>query len=168
MSYRPSVFMAHFALLGTVATASAQEPPLPAAGDSGRMVRMHTVSGMLQGRLTAPFHATDATLSYCRYPGTPCTGLEDSTAIRTISVAALTRLELSPGSHWRRGALIGGIFGAVAGGLSTAFLVSFCESRNCASNRSAIIVLGGMSGAVTFGAFGAIWGSAFSRWESRP
>lgn len=126
---------------------------------------MHTATGMVQGRLTAPFHSTDATLSYCRYPGTPCVGREDSLAIRTISVSALTRLEQSPGSHWRRGAIIGGAVGAILGGLAMSFVLAMCE-YDCPNQKAPLIVLGGMVNAVAFGAVGALWGSAFPRWES--
>jgi len=28
------------------------------------------------------------------------------------------------------------------------------------------VILGGLSGGLTFGALGALWGSAFPRWES--
>lgn len=157
--------LASIALLGTAATASAQQPPLPAAVDSGRMVRMHTAAGMVQGRLVSPFRPTDATLSYCRYPGPPCVGREDSVAVRTISVSALTRLEQSPGSHWRRGAIIGGAVGAVLGGLAMSFALGMCE-RDCPKQKAPLIVLGGMVNAVAFGGVGALWGSAFSRWES--
>lgn len=152
-------------LLGAASAASSQIPALPAAVDSGRMVRMHTAAGMVQGRLVSPFRPTDATLSYCRYPGPPCVGREDSLAVRTISVSALTRLEQSPGSHWRRGAIIGGAVGAVLGGLAMSFAIGMCE-RDCPKQKAPLIVLGGMLNAVAFGGVGALWGSAFSRWES--
>jgi hypothetical protein len=153
--------------LATASVASAQLPALPSSVDSGRMVRMHTATGMIQGRLTTPFRATDPTLTYCRYPGPPCVGPEDSLAIRTISVSALTRLEQSPGSHWRRGAIIGGAFGAIAGGLTMSFLLAMCE-YDCPNQKAPLIVLGGLVNGVAFGGIGALWGSAFPRWEVRP
>ena len=152
-------------LLGAASAASSQTAALPAAVDSGRMVRMHTATGMVQGRLVSPFRPTDATLSYCRYPGPPCVGRDDSLAVRIISVSALTRLELSPGSHWRRGAIIGGAVGAVLGGLAMSFALGMCE-RDCPTQKAPLIILGGIVNAVAFGGVGALWGSAFSRWES--
>jgi len=167
MINRACRLIASIALLGTVATASAQRPALPVAVDSGRMVRMHTATGMVQGRLTAPFRATDPTLTYCRYPGPPCVGREDSAAVRTISVSALTRLEQSPGSHWRRGATIGGAVGAILGGLAMSFALGMCE-YDCPDQKGPLIVLGGLVNGVAFGGLGALWGSAFPRWEVRP
>jgi hypothetical protein len=154
-------------LLGSAFTASAQQPALPSAVDSGKLVRMHTATTMLEGRLLSRYAGTDSTLQYCRFPGRPCLGIEDSAAMRRIPVRDLQRLEVSPGSHWRRGAVIGGVFGTVAGGLSTAFVVALCESRSCGDNRTALIALGGISSGLTFAALGALWGSAFPRWDSR-
>ena len=74
------------------------------------------------------------------------------------------------------GAIVGGLllesfagvcFGAAMGVLGTAFLVSMCDTADCASNRDTIVLLGGISSGLTFGALGALWGSAFPRWESR-
>ena len=154
-------------LLGSAPTASAQQPPLPASVDSGKMVRMYTATTMIEGRLLAPYGKHDSALYYCRFPGRPCLGIEDSAAMRTIPVSDLRRLDVSTGSHWRRGALIGGVLGAAMGVLGTAFLVSMCDTADCASNRDTIVLLGGISSGLTFGALGALWGSAFPRWESR-
>ncbi|MBK7596329.1 MAG: hypothetical protein IPJ11_14080 [Gemmatimonadetes bacterium] len=154
-------------LLGGAFTASAQQPPLPASVDSGKMVRMYTATTMLEGRLLAPYGMGDSALHYCRFPGRPCLGIEDSAAMRTIPVSDLRRLDVSTGSHWRRGALIGGVLGAAMGVLGTAFLVSMCDTADCAANRDTIVILGGISCGLTFGALGALWGSAFPRWDSR-
>lgn len=153
-------------LLGLARSMAAQQPSLPAAVDSGRMVRMYTATTMIEGRLLARFDRNDPSLRYCRFPGRPCLGIEDTAAMRTMPVTELRRLEIATGSHWRRGATIGGVVGGVLGALSTAFAISFCESAHCADNRASIIVLGGMSGGLTFGALGALWGSAFPRWEA--
>ncbi len=154
-------------LLGSAPTASAQQPALPAPVDSGKMVRMYTATTMIEGRLLAPYGKHDSALYYCRFPGRPCLGIEDSAAMRTIPVSDLRRLDVSTGSHWRRGALIGGVLGAAMGVLGTAFLVSMCDTADCASNRDTIVLLGGISSGLTIGALGALWGSAFPRWESR-
>ena len=87
--------------------------------------------------------------------------------MRPLPVSDLLRRDVSTGSHWRRGALIGGVLGAAMGVLGTAFLVSMCDTADCASNRDTIVLLGGISSGLTIGALGALWGSAFPRWESR-
>ncbi|MBL0178962.1 MAG: hypothetical protein IPP98_07550 [Gemmatimonadetes bacterium] len=87
--------------------------------------------------------------------------------MRTIPVSDLRRLDVSTGSHWRRGGLIGGVIGAAMGVVGTAFAVSMCDTADCASNRDTIVILGGISSGLTFGALGALWGSAFPRWDSR-
>lgn len=170
MQYRVRVFATVTFLVARVASVQGQAPVTGSPVDSGKAVRMHTATGIITGRLTARFHQTDDTLRYCRYPGPPCLGTEDSVAMRTIAAATLQRLEVSPGSHWRRGAVIGGVFGAIMGGVSTAFLISFCEGSECGSKRSRdlAVVLGGLSGGLTFGALGALWGSAFPRWHTNP
>jgi len=154
------------ALFAGVGTAAAQQPPLPASVDSGKMVRMYTATTMIEGRLLAPFVRNDSSLRYCRFPGRPCLGIEDTAAMRTMPVGALRRLDVSTGSHWRRGALIGGVLGAAIGGLGTALLVGLCDTAHCASHGDTMVILGGLSGGLTFGALGALWGSAFPRWES--
>jgi|CXWL01.1.fsa_nt_gi hypothetical protein len=167
MTHSIRYLFAGLVLLGLAPTASAQQPALPTSVDSGKMVRMYTATTMIQGRLLAPFGRNDSALRYCRFPGRPCVGIEDSAAMRTIPVTALRRLDVSNGSHWRRGALIGGVIGAAMGVVGTAFVVSMCDTSDCASHRNTIVMLGGISSGLTFGALGALWGSAFPRWDSR-
>ena len=142
----------------------AQDTILPVTIDSGKMVRMQTTHSVVIGRLTARYQRPDAILHYCRYPGPPCLGAEDSAAVRTMPVATVLRLEVSQGSAWRRGAVIGGVLGAVTGGFMTAFLLSFRECTRCGS-KTPIIVAGAISNGLFWGGLAALWGSAFPRWS---
>ncbi|HET9133392.1 MAG TPA: hypothetical protein VFN90_03730 [Gemmatimonadales bacterium] len=153
-------------LYGITLPLAAQTQTLPTAVDSGRVVRLHTPTGKLVGRLTSPFRNTDPVVHFCRYPGPPCQSAYDSTGIRAVDTAALLRVEVSRGSRWQKGATIGGFAGGMLGGLFGLFLQGFCEFE-CPS-RSEAIVVGMASGAVFWGAIGAIWGSGFPRWEDAP
>ena len=86
--------------------------------------------------------------------------------MRTMPVAAVLRLEVSQGSLWGRGALIGGVLGAVTGGFATAFLLSFRECTRCES-KTPIIVAGAVSNGLFWGGLGALWGSAFPKWNMK-
>ncbi len=146
---------------------AAQDTLLPVAVDSGKMVRMHLAHSVVIGRLTTRFQRSDAELHYCRYPGPPCLGIEDSAAVRTVPAANLLRIEVSQGSLWHRGAVIGGVLGAVTGGFATAFLLSFRECIKC-DPETPIIVVGAISNGLFWGGLGALWGSAFPRWDKSP
>lgn len=163
---RPVVLLVALCTLAPIGLA-AQDTLLPVAIDSGKMVRMHTTHSIVLGRLTARFQNTDAALHYCRYPGPPCLGAEDSAAVRTMPVATVLRLEVSQGSAWRRGAVIGGVLGAVTGGLATAYVLGFRECTRCES-KTPIIVAGAISNGLFWGGLGALWGSAFPRWSKSP
>ncbi len=156
--------------LAAVTPASAQTPRPSVPVDSGKLVRMHTASQIITGRLTARFGTSDDSLRYCRYPGPPCAGQEDSVAMRTIAAGQVQWLEVSNGTRWRKGATIGGLVGAALGGISTSFLISFCETSDCRSKsyRNRVVALGVLSGALTSGALGAIWGAGFPRWPKVP
>ncbi len=153
-------------LLAVVTSASGQVPLTPTAVDSGKMVRMYTSTSRITGRLTARFQSTDTVLHYCRYPGPPCLGIEDSSARRALSTATLLRLEVSRGSQWRRGAIIGGVLGAATGAVATSFLLGFRECIRC-SPKTPIVVAGAISSGLFWGGLGALWGSAFPKWDAR-
>ncbi len=159
---RSGIFLALFAL--APARLAAQDTLAPVTIDSGKMVRMHLAHSVVIGRLTSRFQRTDAALQYCRYPGPPCLGAEDSAAVRTMPVATVLRLEVSQGSLWGRGAIIGGVLGAVTGGFATAYLLSFRECMRCES-KTPIIVAGAISNGLFWGGLGALWGSAFPKWN---
>lgn len=161
---RAGVFLALCALAPV--GLAAQDTLVPVTIDSGKMVRMHTSHSVVIGRLTSRFQRTDAALHYCRYPGPPCSGIEDSTAMRTMPAATVLRLEVSQGSLWGRGALIGGGLGAVTGGFAIAFLLSFRECTRCES-KTPIIVAGAISNGLFWGGLGAVWGSAFPKWNKK-
>ncbi len=154
-------------LLAVVTSASGQVSLTPTAVDSGKMVRMYTSTSRITGRLTARFQGTDTVLHYCRYPGPPCLGVEDSSAIRALSAATLLRLEVSRGSQWRRGAIIGGVLGAATGAIVTSFLLSFRECYPRCSPKTPIVVAGAISNGLFWGGLGALWGSAFPKWDAR-
>ncbi len=153
-------------LYGIPAPLVAQTPTLPTTVDSGRVVRLHTPTGKLVGRLTSPFRNTDPVVHFCRYPGPPCQGATDSTGIRSLDTAALLRLEVSAGTKWRSGAVIGGVAGVLLGWLAGELEHGFCES-NCGS-RTSIMVRNTVTGALVSAGIGAIWGSGFPRWEDAP
>lgn len=132
--------------------------------DSGTLIRMYTPTGRITGRLTTRFEKSDATLSYCRYPGPPCVTIDDSAAVRTIPTTSLLRIEVSRGSRWRRGALIGGVLGAATGAIGTAVLLGFRDCFRC-SPKTPIIVVGALSSGLFWGGLGALWGSAFPNWD---
>lgn len=141
---------------------AAQDTLLPVTIDSGKLVRMHTTNSVVLGRLTARYQRPDAILHYCRYPGPPCLGIDDSAAVRTIPAATLLRLEVSQGSQWPRGALIGGVLGGVGGALFTGAACSEC------SFKTGDFILLGIINGIFWGGVGALVGSAFPRWSHSP
>ncbi len=140
----------------------AQDTLAPVTIDSGKLVRMHTTHSIVIGRLTARFLNTDAALRYCRYPGPPCLGIEDSAAMRTMPAPTVLRLDVSRGSQWPRGALIGGVLGGVGGALMTGAACSEC------SFKTGDFILLGIVNGIFWGGVGALVGSAFPRWSHGP
>ena len=82
--------------------------------------------------------------------------------MRTLPVATVLRLEVTRGSQWRRGALIGGVLGGVSGTLLTGVACSEC------SFQSNDWILLGLINGLFFGGVGALVGSAFPRWNHGP
>jgi hypothetical protein len=142
---------------------AAQDTLAPVTIDSGKLVRMHTTHSIVIGRLTSRYQRTDAILHYCRYPGPPCLSIEDSAAMRTIPAATLLRFEVSQGSQWPRGALIGGVLGAVTG----AYVATEIPCTKCSSKAEGVVLVGVFNG-LLWGGIGAVIGSAFPRWSTRP
>ena len=151
-------------LIAAAATASAQVPLTPTAVDSGQLVRIHTAHSVVLGRLTSRFQVADAALHYCRYPGPPCLGINDSAAVRTMPTTALLRLEVPRGSHWRRGALVGGVFGVGTGYL----LLRGFGCADCSPVSTPRAVAGVVLSGLMWGGIGALVGSAFPRWSHGP
>jgi hypothetical protein len=153
------------ALLAGALPARAQMPLTRSALDSGTLVRMHTASMTVTGRLVKRFQVLDTAFRFCRYPGPPCAGPEDSAALRTLPTSMVLRLEVEGQSQWRKGAIAGGIFGGLLGGIGGAFLGGTCEGTRCPSGFQGAVA-GGVGGALFFGGLGALWGAAFPRWKS--
>lgn len=153
-------------LCGLAAPLTAQTPTLPAAVDSGRVVRLHTPTGTLVGRLTSPFRNTDPAVLFCRYPGPPCQSASDTTGMRSIDTASLLRLEVASGTKWRSGAVLGGVAGALLGWLAGELENGFCEGT--CNSRSKTMARNTLTGVLVIGALGALWGTGFPRWEEAP
>lgn len=164
MKWQALVFSITTFAVTCIGSAAAQVPSRISL-DSGALVRMYTANGVVRGRLVQPFRGTGDPFRYCRYPGPPCTEAQDSVAIRIMPSAALLHLDIQSGTHWRRGLLIGGAIGAALGAVGTALIASGCDRTSCISTNSAA-ALGGLSGAITIGALGTLWGSAFPRWKA--
>lgn len=130
--------------------------------DSGTVVRLHLSGGAMQrGRLLTPVAPATAEIVYCRYPGPPCRAL---TAPRVDSVprSRLTQLDEAAGSHWQRGAIVGGAIGAALGIATIAFADGLCESEGCV-NAS----LGGAAVVLALGTgLGLVFGSTSLTWRT--
>ncbi len=152
-------------LFGGAVPARAQLPLTRSALDSGTLVRMHTASKTVTGRLVKRFQVPDTVFRFCRYPGPRCAGPEDSVALRTLPTSTVLRLEVEGQTQWRKGAVAGGIFGGLLGGIGGAFIGGTCEGTQCPSGFQGAVA-GGVGGALFFGGLGALWGAAFPRWKS--
>lgn len=132
----------------------------PVTADSGTLVRMHTAAGPVVGRLTAGLTATDSVVRFCAYPGPPCDRQGGLEGRRALSRDAISRIELSQGNHGKRGAVIGGVFGALIGGGLGSFAAAMCSCRSQAVG----VVTGGVATGLVFAGIGATLGSGFPRW----
>ena len=83
--------------------------------DSGTLVRLHTANGIARGRMLAPFRSDAATVRFCAYPGPPCDANTPADRLLEMRTDAIRSLELSVGTRWRKGAVIGGLIGAGLG-----------------------------------------------------
>src|SRR5690606_5309567 len=97
--------------------------------DSGTLVRLHTADGIARGRLLVPFRSDAATIRFCAYPGPPCDANTPADRLREMRTDAIRSLEQSVGSHWREGAVIGGLIGAGLGVLALGFAESMGEGN---------------------------------------
>ncbi len=153
------VLLALVVALTTPGVATPQEPGA-AALDSGTLVRMHLRSGeAVRGRLLQTFRPSDATLTFCRYPGTPCATLSDA-RVDKMPAAHVEQIDVAHGTHWIRGALIGG----VVGGLLAMFYIqlghglcddSACEAESARYGRAAFALALGLG--VAFGSQSVGW-----------
>ena len=74
-------------LFGGAVSARAQAPLTRSVLDSGTLVRMHTASKTVTGRLVERFQVPDTVFRFCRYPGPRCAGPEDSVALESALAA---------------------------------------------------------------------------------
>lgn len=133
----------------------------PVAADSGTLIRMHTAAGPVIGRLTSGLSATDNVVRFCAYPGPPCDMQGGAAGLRTLSLDAVSRIELSRGTYSKRGAAIGGVIGALIGGGIGSFGAAMCGCRSQATG----IVLGGLTTGLLFAGIGALIGTGFPMWD---
>ena len=138
-----------------------QLPLLTVPLDSGRLIQAHVrAGGRVQGRLLRPFAPDGSALLVCRYPAPPCRTFDRAVAVPAVSVA---RLEVRTGSRWRHGALIGGLIGVGVGLITERIFGGLCDAPDCPSAAGLAI-----TGGVTFGAFGALFGSQAVVWGPAP
>jgi hypothetical protein len=83
--------------------------------DSGTLVRLHTATGIERGRLLVPFRRDAPSIRFCAYPGPPCDANTPADRLLEMRTDAIRSLEQSVGSHWREGAVIGGLAGTALG-----------------------------------------------------
>ena len=144
-------------LLIAAAPLSAQAP---VTADSGTLIRMHTATGPVVGRLTAGLAPSDSVVRFCTYPGPPCDRQGGVAGMRTLSRDLISHIELSRGTKSKRGAVIGGVIGALAGGGLGSFGAAMCGCRS----QTAGIVSGGFAFGLIFAGIGGLLGSGFPRW----
>jgi len=81
-----------------------------------------------------------------------------------VEVAVIDHLWVR-GTATKKGAMIGGVTGAVLGAVSFAFLsYAFCDAASCAVDMGAAgigVVAGGVVGSIT----GAVFGAMFGQWH---
>lgn len=148
------------ALLSSVrATAAQAVPTLP---DSGVLVRIHTDAEEERGRLLAPFRPDAATIRFCAYPGPACDADTPADRMLEMRTDAIRSLERSVGTHWREGAVIGGLIGAGIGLLAVGFADGMNEGQDIATGNyvGAAIVSG-----VIWGGIGAMFTGSSQKWE---
>ncbi len=132
----------------------------PVTADSGTLIRMHTPAGPVLGRLTAGLTATDTVVRFCAYPGPPCDRQGGLAGLRTLSRDAISRIELSRGNQGQRGAVFGGVIGALIGGGLGSFAATMCSCRS----QTTGVITGGVAVGLVFAGIGGMLGSGFPRW----
>lgn len=131
--------------------------------DSGTLVRLHTADGIARGRLLVPFRSDAATIRFCAYPGPPCDANTPADRLLEMRTDAIRSLEQSVGSHWREGAVIGGLAGTALGLAAVSVLSGLDDSGECCNPGQ--YLLGGIAVGGFFGAIGAMFTSPAQKWE---
>ena len=146
------------ALAVTSSALGGQAVTLRSPLDSGTLVRLTPTSGTsMQGRLFQRAEPGSASLCFCRYPGPPCTAGDDSTRLRSQTMASLMRLEVQRGSHVVRGGLIGAGIGFLVGSLIKGLLDYSCEG-DCGQTHYVLW------GTLSVGALGALIDGSSATW----
>jgi hypothetical protein len=141
--------------------AVAQDALVRTALDSGALIRVHPVSGAaVRGRLVAPLAPSSDTIALCQGRVAHCTDPGDSTAIRRIATASVSRVEVARGTQSATGAAIGGATG-LAFGLLAGAATGACAASDC-GGPSAGAILG--ASLLVFSLIGALVGSSFPAW----
>ncbi len=131
--------------------------------DSGALVRLHTATGIERGRLLVPFRRNAASIRFCAYPGPPCDANTPADRLLEMRTDAIRSLEQSVGSHWREGAVIGGLAGTALGLAAVSVLSGLDDSGECCNPGQ--YLLGGIAVGGFFGAIGAMFTSPAQKWE---
>jgi hypothetical protein len=131
--------------------------------DSGVVVQVRLGAGAREaGRLVTPFAPDSTALRYCPWPARPCAVGDDRYIVRPAST--VLALEVRRGSYARVGAVIGTALGVLVGVFLATGGVS-TDTGSTATLRGVPLVLSATASVAGVGAFGAMIGSAFSRWE---
>jgi hypothetical protein len=120
-------------------------------------------SQLVQGRLVQRLAPTSSDIFFCRYPANPCVTSTDD-GLRSLRMANLQGLEVASGTRWARGALIGGIIGAVLNFVGTEFVNALCEDSRCVHNAFGMAAVGALAGI----GWGALFGSMHVVWRPAP
>ena len=149
------------ALVALPAVATAQQA---SSLDSGTVVRFHLATdATMRGRLLMPILPSTPTITYCRYPGVPCRALDDP-GVRTVDGAQLAQVDVADGSHWQRGALIGGAIGAALGAFAIALGNGICDTSDCRAagwRFAGVTLMLGFGLGITFGSTSLSWRPAW-------
>jgi hypothetical protein len=94
------------------------------------------------------------------FAATPHSPLRPGSWERADSVAR----DIQP-THWKEGALIGGVLGGVGGALLGAWVCGMSESSDGCTGTA---VAGGLGGALVVGITGALIGGQISKGQGRP
>jgi len=145
--------------------AMAQAGRLETAVDSGLVIRLTRGEQMVRGRLLQRMEPGTDIARTCRYPGPPCIDPISPTQLATLSLADWEHLDVQVGNRAKKGAVLGGILGALLGIGGASLAQAFCE-RTCPSDAEVLfkgVVIGGLFSA----GVGAVIGSGFPRFERR-
>ncbi len=131
--------------------------------DSGTLVRMDlSRTESLRGRLLRKFSPSDTTLTFCRYPATPCASMAGP-HVQTLPAAQVTRLEVAQGTHWIEGASLGALIAGTVAALFISTVGQLCEEDCGAWNRKFAL------GTVALGiGVGLAFGSQSVGWRRVP